>query len=421
MPAPSESIFRKVALERLSSPEQLDRLITLTSPVGWAALTAVAALLTAIVAWAIFGSVPTRVQGAGILVARGGQVYDATAPAAGTLATAAAIGASVAKGDVVATIDDAPAAQDLEHARNILREQEEQLAQLVARFDREQAARSRVDAQQRDNLNEIIRSAEQRHAFYDSALQSDEPIAVKGFITRRYVQETRQLMETAEQDGRRARNDLLRIDAEALDQAGRRDQETRRQQEAVNAARRAVDELRIRLDRNTRVISPIAGRVTEVKASVGTVLAPGRAVLSIATGGEELELILFIPPQQGKQISPGMEVRIEPATVKKEEFGTLAGRVLEISEFPISPEGMLAQLGNPQLVTLFSARGAPYAARVGLARDSANLSGYRWSTGAGPGLTLSTGTTATAEVTVRAQAPITLVLPLLRKQTGIGG
>jgi hypothetical protein len=34
---------------------------------------------------------------------------------------------------------------------------------------------------------------------------------------------------------------------------------------------------------------------------------------------------------------------------------------------------------------------------------------------------LSSGTTATAEVTIRTQAPITLVLPFLRQQTGIGG
>ena len=116
-----------------------------------------------------------------------------------------------------------------------------------------------------------------------------------------------------------------------------------------------------------------------------------------------------------------MEVRIEPATIKKEEFGTLVGHVLDISVFPISPEGMLAVLGNPELVKLFSAQGAPYTARVGLTSDAVSMSGYAWSAGSGPPLTLSAGTTANAEVTVRTQAPITLVLPLLREKTGIGG
>jgi HlyD family secretion protein len=421
MRVPSEKIFRQIALERLSSPEQLDRLITLTSPAGWAALGAIAVLQAGIVGWGVFGSVPTRVEGAGILVTRGGMVFDAMAPAAGSLATMAAIGTSVHKGDVVATLDDVQARQDLEHARNVLYEQQQQLDQLSARFDREIAARRKVDEQQRENLSDMIRSAEQRHEFYSEQLKSDKTIVASGFITRRFVEETRQQMDTAEQEGQRARSDLLRIDAEELDESGRRDQEVWHQQGAVNAARRTVEELTIRLESNTRIVSPIAGHVTEAKASVGTVVAPGKPVLSIETAGQGLELVLYIPPEQGKKVAPEMEVRIEPATTKKEEFGTLIGRVLDISEFPISPEGMLAVLQNQQLATAFSARGAPFAARVGLVPDAANPSGYAWSAGRGPPVALSAGTTASAEVTVRTQAPVALVLPLLRQRTGIGG
>ena len=419
--AGSESIFRKVALERLSSPEQLDRLITLTSPIGWAALAAIVMLSLAIIAWGIFGVVPTRVEGSGILVSRGGQVFDAMAPAAGGLASVAAIGTAVAKGDVVATLDDTQLDQDRRHANNALREQEEALAQLVTRYEHEIDARRRVDAQQRENLANIIASAQQRHAFYAESLRGEEDVVAKGFLTRRFAQETRQQMEQAEQDERRARNDLLHLDAEELDQTGRRDQEVSRQQEAVNAARRAVEELTTRTERNTRIVSPIAGHVTEVKATIGTFVAPGKPVLSIETAGEGLELVLYIPAEQGKKVSPGMAVQIAPATVKKEEFGTLVGRVLDISEFPVSPEGMLSVLQNAQLVTRFSAQGAPYAARIGLIADPAAPSGYAWSGGRGPPVALSGGTTASAEVTVRTQAPISLVLPVLRERTGIGG
>jgi len=420
MPPVSENIFRKVALERLSSPEQLDRLITLSSPIGWAALAALGALLAAVVAWGIFGSVPTRVEGAGILVTRGGQVFDAMATSSGILTTVASMGTKVHKGDVVASLDNTQADQDLEHARNVLREQEQDLAQLTARFDREIEARQRVDAQQRENLSTVIASAEQRRAFYADALDREAPAAAKGLITRRFEQETRQQMEAAEQERRQARNNLLRIDAEELDLAGHRDQEVYHQQELVNAARRSVEELTMRTGRNTKVISPIDGHVTEVKASTGTVVATGKSILSIETAGEGLELVLYLPPEQGKKILAGMEVRIEPTTVRKEEFGMLLGRVLAVSEFPVSAEGMTAVLQNPQLVTRFSAQGAPYAARVALVPDANNPTGYAWAAGKGPPIALSSGTTASAEVTVRTDAPIALVLPLLRQRTGIG-
>jgi HlyD family secretion protein len=420
MPA-SEDTFRKVPLERLSSPDQIDRLITLTSPVGWISVVALGILLASVVVWGFLGSVPTRVQGAGILVARGGQVFDAMASAAGTLSTEAAIGTAVKRGDLIATLDNARAEQELQHATNILNEQQEELQQLTERYDGEIAARRKVSEQQRENLQNMITAAEERRAFYADELDRDQRIAETGFITRRFMQDTRQQMEAAEQEVRRAHADLLRVDAEELDLGGRRDQDVVRQREAVNRARRTLDELKTRTELDTRVLSPVAGHVTEVKASAGSVVAPGKAILSIETAGEGLELVLYVPPDEGKKVLPGMEVRIEPATIKKEEFGTLVGRVINVSDFPVSAEGMTALLQNAQLVSRFFARGAPYAARVSLITDPTTPSGYKWSAGAGPPVALSSGTTAIGEVTVRRQAPIGLVLPLLRGTTGFGG
>src|SRR5262249_30943020 len=114
--------------------------------------------------------------------------------------------------------------------------------------------------------------------------KGDEEVLAKDFVTPRFVQETRQNMEAAEQDGRRARNELLRIDAEELDLNGRRDQEVYHQQEA--SARRGA--LTTRISRNTKLISPIAGHVTEAKASPGTVVTAGKSVLSIEKAGHGL-------------------------------------------------------------------------------------------------------------------------------------
>jgi Biotin-lipoyl like len=62
------NIFRKVALDRLASPEQLDLLMQVTTPRGWIALAGLGLLLLAALAWGIFGSVATTVEGQGILV-----------------------------------------------------------------------------------------------------------------------------------------------------------------------------------------------------------------------------------------------------------------------------------------------------------------------------------------------------------------
>jgi HlyD family secretion protein len=376
-------------------------------------------LLAAIVAWSIVGSVPTRVDGQGILVARGGQVVDAMAPAGGVLASVAAVGTAVGKGDVVATLDNTEGDQDLDHARTALHEQEQQLAELVQRLDRELAVRQAADAQQRGNLTTTIADAKQRETFYTNELTNEEALEAKGFLTRRFVQGTRQQVEDAQQAAQQASNDLMRINTEELNQRGLRDQQVWTQQQAVNAARRTLEELTIRVGRSTRIVSPIAGHVTEVKATAGTVVAEGKSILSIESAGEGLELMLYVPPDQGKKVAPGMEVRVSPTTVRKEEFGTMIGHVVAVSEFPVSPEGMLAVLQNPQLVTRFSSEGAPYAVRVSLVANPATPSGYAWAAGKGPPIKLSGGTVATAEVTVHSQAPITLVLPIFREHMGM--
>ena len=72
----NRQIFRQAALDRLSSPEQLDRLVAISDPLGWLALTTLMTLLAAIVAWGVFGKIPEQVTGKGILVSAGGRVLE---------------------------------------------------------------------------------------------------------------------------------------------------------------------------------------------------------------------------------------------------------------------------------------------------------------------------------------------------------
>ena len=61
-------VFRKTALERLSSPDQLDSMLKITSPMSWVGIGAAGALAAAVVAWAFMGSIPNTVAAPGVLV-----------------------------------------------------------------------------------------------------------------------------------------------------------------------------------------------------------------------------------------------------------------------------------------------------------------------------------------------------------------
>lgn len=100
-------IFRQTALERLSSPEQLDQLMPVTSLRGWLALLAVLGLVVALVTWSLIDRVPVQVSGRGMLI-RGGQIMPIVAPLAGQVEAL-----------YVHTGDDVLAGQIIAHVRSL--------------------------------------------------------------------------------------------------------------------------------------------------------------------------------------------------------------------------------------------------------------------------------------------------------------
>jgi hypothetical protein len=68
----SSAIFRKVALDRLSSPEQLDLLMRVTSPRSWLAFLGLAILVATAVYWGIFGYIPLQQSAPAALITTGG-------------------------------------------------------------------------------------------------------------------------------------------------------------------------------------------------------------------------------------------------------------------------------------------------------------------------------------------------------------
>ncbi|MFM7423830.1 MAG: hypothetical protein ACKO7W_02300 [Elainella sp.] len=64
----SSDLFRKEALEQVSSPEQLDQLIQLVHLKTWLPLGAIGLLLAVALGWGIFGRIPIYVEAKGILL-----------------------------------------------------------------------------------------------------------------------------------------------------------------------------------------------------------------------------------------------------------------------------------------------------------------------------------------------------------------
>ena len=116
-----------------------------------------------------------------------------------------------------------------------------------------------------------------------------------------------------------------------------------------------------------------------------------------------------------------MDVHVHPASVKKEEHGSMRGRVLSITELGISKAELNSILRNPQLTDALMGKSAPLLAKIEVFLDKETPSGFAWWGGQGPPYSVTRGTRVAVDVIVERRRPIALVIPALRHLLGLEG
>ncbi|UNC93200.1 NHLP bacteriocin system secretion protein [Candidatus Contubernalis alkaliaceticus] len=273
-------LYRKEALRKLSSPEQLDNMLTITSPRSWMAVAAVGLIFLSLLVWGCFGSVTSQVAGQGIIIRPGGIARVASST-----------------GGQVVTINT---------------------------------------------------------------------------VSKEGVNQGQMVVEIRNSEGE-----------------------------------------------TIPVYSNYGGRVLELFIREGDLVSPGSLLFSMEVGREDdlekMETILFVPVEVGQKISPGMEVNIAPTVVNKEEFGFMVGKVRDVSEFPSTFEGLLNILGNEELAMRLAGETLSVQVTVELLTDEDSPSGYRWTSGQGPDISINSGTICQGFIITQKERPAALVFPALER------
>ena len=412
-------IFRKVALERLSSPEQLDQLVQVTDPRGWLALTGLGALLLAALGWGIWGSIPSQAQGEGILLRQGG-VSDLVSVANGQVTEVlVSVGDVVEKGQPVARIRQDALVRQIQDNRAKQAALQSEYAALQRSAEEQKRLRARDLAQQQADLERSIAAAEKDVALLRERVDAEKSLLDDGLITKQAFLTTQQSLNTKRDDLAKQRLELNGLELKRLEADQQLVQQLETRQAALRDLELQIREQNAQLGENVNVLSPFSGRVLEVLADRGSVVSPGTPVLSVEVLSENLMAVLFVPASAGKKVQRGMAVQVSPSTVKREEYGSMLGRVVWVAEFPSSARGMTRLLGNEALVTKLMTEGPPIQVNVALTRDPSTPTGYRWSSSRGPSLKISSGTLASGGVVVKEDRPIALVIPTLREKLGL--
>jgi len=415
----NEVLFRRVSVERLSSPEQLDQLLRVTDPKSWLGLFAIGILLITTVIWGFKGSIVTTAAGQGVVVRSGG-VLNVVSHGAGTVLNLNVhVGDRVNANQVVATVAQPALVEKRDATRAALaeavREREHALEvhQNVGKMQIEALVRQRANAERQ------IKELQDQAALTNEQITSEEQLLAKGLVTKQQTLAIKQ-KQIAIQDDIATRNAQLKeLDAQKFQLEMQPDQEDADMRFRISVVQRDLAGLEKELSMAENVVSPYPGQILELKVSAGTNVQAGQAIISLQPDAQNLELLAYVPSSQAKNARAGMEVQISPSTVKREEFGFMKGKIAYVSDYPATTAALMRNFENELLVSSLTSAGPVTEMRIALERDARTPTGFQWSTSMGPSTNITSGTICSVLVVTRRQRPIALVLPYMKSGLGL--
>lgn len=426
MSANPNQIFRQAALDRLSSPDQLDLLTQVTTPKGWIALYTLCGAVVVALAWGIFGSLPTMVAGSGIITRSGGLLDVSTSTQGRVREMRVDIGDVIKAGDVIAVIAQPDLEREIHGMEEKLAEVRGREASLLSFAARGKNLEGSLEQTQGQNLQAQIGMAQSRLKSVEERITSQEQLLAQGLITRQQLLTSRVERDNVKQEINAAQSQLRQIDLRRLQEAKQNESERANVEMQRADLERQIQSRIESLQQASRVLSPYSGRVIEIKSGgVGSLVGVGSALLSLeplgASGGPgALSVVMFASSGTGKNIKPGMEVQVSPGNVKREESGFMIGKVRWVADYPSSQQGIMRILQNDRLVEELTKGGAPLKVLVDLVPDPESPTGFKWSSRKGPSdYIVASGTLVKLSVVTEREPPIALVVPAIRKFLGL--
>ena len=472
-------IFRQEALDRLSSPERLDKLMQVVSPQDWLPLGGLTILGILGLLWSIFGTIPVTVTGQGMLI-NPRRLQQFQSPVSGQLKSLnIRDGQCVNKDEILAIIDPSAKKQQLQQERDKLVQLKQQIARTTLLRQQKTLLETDAITAERSNLKQRLQdlqkltsrlyddglnSISQQRRHLQQRLQDAEeltPILQQRLTKQGQLEKIGAISEErvlqAEQEYRQTRQNISDIQAQLqqlqvqqtelqqkyldnlhnitqikaeLEQLNIRSKQLEQnnlearntENNQIQTGQRAIARLAKEVADNSMIKSPHQGCILEITASVGQYLNPGSSLGTLQTTATASDMmsVNYFAVRDGKKIHPGMKILITPDTVKRTRFGGIVGKITNISPFPVTTEGATSVIGNSEVAQrLMDQEGGKIEAIAKLTVESKTFSGYKWSSSEGPQLKISPGTTTTVRVTVEERSPITFVLPILREWSGL--
>jgi biotin carboxyl carrier protein len=162
------------------------------------------------------------------------------------------------------------------------------------------------------------------------------------------------------------------------------------------------------LQHQGQVISPFDGVITSQRMREGQIVQSGAAIYDVdVTESQDMISVIFVPALTGNKLKPGSMIQISPGAIDSSLYGSLVGKVIELSAYPVTSDRVVYWTGNKEFANWIIQKcgGAIMEVRVELTRDNNTKSGYLWTTLFGPNENVQEGMTCTATAIVDRKSP----------------
>ena len=425
-PATSKHIpgrFREPTLKGINSSEGFDQRIRVIPPATRVLAASTAIVCVAALVWAVFGSVPTRVIGRGVMLSdQEGNFSIASVAAGPVLEVLVKPGSAVMAGMPIAIIEQKLLTTQIENAVAEVERLEANLELLKAAnaaqiLSSEEAAKRQLAAN-----DEQVAANEVRRDRLRELVAAYSTLRARGMISQNEFIAKQEQYDLTNLDLANAKARKVEVELAAATKRDALAEIERQKRAEIDLKKAGVDRLRVEMAVGSSVRSPISGVIHEIRLGRGDVAAAGDV---IATVGQDqrsfFQVMVLLRGKTRKRAAPGMEANIVPDSIKKEEYGSMRGRVTAVSDEDVSVEHVDQIVHNDQLTqNLFGGEPA-LLAYVELFPTKDNPSGFEWWSGTGPPYKITAGSVATVDIIVERVRPITLVIPALRKLLSIEG
>lgn len=470
-------MFRKQALDHLSSPEQLDQLLQVVSRRSWLPLLVLSGGMLVAMAWAIFGKIPVTVEGNGILI-HPGTVKFIQSPSFGRVSTVLVeVGDDVVVGQLLAEIIQPQLQEKIKQEEARLKDLETRHERLMdLRIDRVQQEKNSI-AQKRERIEKRISTI--GIAAHDQKMKSDEYFnKQKGGLEQLNVK-TKELGE--ERDRRLTDiyvllNDQLiskerallakqnaldsnvkladielrlnaiglnRLEATALYEERRDrikglqgeledllalelklkldfDEKKNEGQLRINESKATIELYETELELKSELKSIHSGEILEISIYAGQIVSEGQQLgaIDVSHSEDELIAVAFFEVRHGKIIEKKHPADVSPVTVLRERYGSMIGEVTDVTILPATAAAATNLIGNAEKARLMTQGGDKIQIKVKL-RLCDTDTGFCWTSVDGPpDVSISAHTTVKVRVIIEERAPISFLLPILKELSG---